>query len=311
VSKTISLIMREYLTRVRTKGFIIGTVLFPVFIIAVMFMPVLFSKLNSEEATKIAVIDLSDQVYPLLVEQNKEDAQGPNAKKSFEFERITATSSDIDKSKNELNGKIKNGQIDAYIIIPDTVMASNSFDMYAKNVSNFAVVAKTERAVSDVVVRERLQKSGMDPELVKKLNRRVHAKTFKVGEGGEKEERSEVAFMATYFLVFMLYMALILYGTFVMRGVIEDKNSKVIEVVVSSVKSHQFMAGKIMGIGAAGLTQFLIWVVCGFIWDLSSFLYWDTFCTPRFTRQSAAWSAASPTPRACNGQWSCCSSLAL
>jgi len=261
VSKTISLIMREYLIRVKTKGFIIGTVLMPVFIVAIMFMPILFSKLSSEEAFKVAIIDLSNQVYSLLIEQNDAEAQGPEAKKAFDLERIPVESVDMDKAKNELNGRIKSGQIDAYVIIPDTVMESNTFELYAKNVSNFAVIAKTERAISDVVIKERLQKSGMDPELVKKLNSRVRARTFKVGDDGEKEERSEVAFLATYFMVFMLYMSLILYGTFVMRGVIEDKNSRVIEVVVSSVKSHQFMAGKIVGIGAAGLTQFLIWVL--------------------------------------------------
>ncbi len=133
--------------------------------------------------------------------------------------------------------------------------------MYAKNISNMEFNANMERAVSRAVGNVRLAQSGLDQALVHKLTRGVDIKTFKVSEEGTKEESGLVAFGVSYVMIFILYMALIFYGQFVMRGVYEDKNSRVVEVVLSSVKADQLMAGKIIGIGGAGLTQFLVWAL--------------------------------------------------
>jgi len=109
----------------------------------------------------------------------------------------------------------------------------------------------------------RFSEAGLDGELVRELNRWVSATTFKVDEKGSKEQRAEVSFIFSLVMGMMLYMMLILYGTFVMRAIIEDKNSRVVEVIISSVNPYQFMAGKVLGIGATGLTQFIIWITSG------------------------------------------------
>jgi ABC-2 type transport system permease protein len=86
-----------------------------------------------------------------------------------------------------------------------------------------------------------------------------------VAEGGVKEESGELAFVLSYILVFILYMMLILYGVGVMRGVIEDKSSRVVEILLSSAKPYQIMAGKVLGIGAVGLVQITVWGLCAFL----------------------------------------------
>jgi ABC-2 type transport system permease protein len=143
--------------------------------------------------------------------------------------------------------------------LPDSIFISNQFEMYAKNTQNFQLNESINGMVSSVVSKIRLSESGLDPERVKKLNARVRAKTFAVGETGAKEESGELAFILNYILVFFIYMALIYYGMFVIRGVIEDKNSRVMELLLSSSRPHEIMAGKIFGNGLAGLVQMGVW----------------------------------------------------
>jgi ABC-2 type transport system permease protein len=267
VNKTVILFKREYLTRVMTKGFIIGTLLMPLFILCIAFMPYLMSKANIEKMRQVSVIDLSGKVYDSLVE-SLGDTQAQRQSNLVQFQKIS-TGNSLDDIKKNLDPEVLSAKIDAYIVIPKDVFTSNNFELYLKNTGNFAFNQKIERLISNVIINRRMQDSALDPELLKKINHWVGATTFKIAEKGSKQESSQAAFFASYVMVFLLYFALVLYGTFVMRGVIEDKNSRVIEVVMSSVKSNQFMAGKILGIGAAGLTQFLVWVISAIL--VSSF----------------------------------------
>ena len=112
-----------------------------------------------------------------------------------------------------------------------------------------------------MIVEIRIRQAGFDQELVESITREVNLTTFKIGPGGEKKEERGQTFIVAYILVFFLYMAMILYGNFVLRAVIEDKSSRVVELLVSSIDPFKLMAGKIFGVGAVGLTQFIIWAL--------------------------------------------------
>ena len=261
MQKTLTLIKREYLQRVKTKGFIAGTLLMPVFILAVAFLPVLFANLNVEKKKTIVVIDFSGKVAAPLIASIEKAKVNDRQEVLYRMVEKRVRPEDLEMEKRNLNQDIRKGKLDAYLIISRDVFETDRFEIYAKNVSHFDFNEEMRRFVSDTVNRIRWMESGLDAELVQKLTRHVGYKTFKVGEKGAREESSGLAFGITYMLVLVLYMALILYGAFVMTSVIEDKNSRVIEVIIASVRPHQFMAGKIIGTGAAGLTQFAIWVL--------------------------------------------------
>ena len=125
-------------------------------------------------------------------------------------------------------------EIDAFLVIPDDVFANDRFEIYAKNISNFTFNRQMEDFVSRTVIQQRMQENGLDSQLIKKLNRSVKANTFKLEKEGAKKQSSSAAFSVGYALGIYLIFALTLYGSFVMRGIIEDKNSRVIEIVVSS-----------------------------------------------------------------------------
>ncbi|MBN1561049.1 ABC transporter permease [candidate division KSB1 bacterium] len=257
--KVMTIVKREYLTRVKTKGFLIGTFLLPVMLIAMMLMPAFFmSRAGKSAQQKIAIIDQTGRLAEKLA-QSFGDIKNDKGEQRFQVEMLT-TDDDLESTKHRLNGRVNGGELNAYLIISSTIFSDNTFEMHAKNVGNFEFVQQVERTVSSIVRNLRLEESGLDSELVHRLNRWVSVTTFKIGEEGSTAQRAETSFLYSMGMGMILYMMLLLYGQFVVRAIIEDKNSRVIEVIISSVKPSQFMAGKVLGIGATGLTQFLIWI---------------------------------------------------
>lgn len=257
--KVMTIIKREYLTRVKTKGFFIGTFLLPVFMFAMMMMPAFFmSRAGKSAQQKIVIIDHTGRLSDKLVAafSNIKNSKG---EQRYEVQLVPVGDS-LATVTAELNKRVSDGSLDSYIIIPADIFDSNNFQMHAKNVGNFEFVENVDRTVSGVVRDTRLTESGLDAGLVHKLNAWVNVTTFKVGEEGSTQQPAQVSFLYSLLMGMILYMMLLLYGQFVVRAIIEDKNSRVIEVIISSVKPWQFMAGKVLGIGATGLTQFLIWV---------------------------------------------------
>jgi len=257
VNKLWTIFKREYLTRVKTKGFIIGTVLTPLFIIILTIGPGLLMTLKSEKAKRISVVDLSGIVYDNLVTAVS-DTSG-SGKRLYEFTRVPANSENLDEVKADLSQSVDKNQFDSYIIIPSDIVETNESQFYAKSVSNFDENRMFQNAISQIITNYRLQQSNLDPEFVNKLTKRINLKTFKVAKGGAAEEDQGLSFIVTFIMVMFLYMALIMYGVFVMRSVYEEKQSRVVEVLISSCKPFQLMAGKVLGVGAVGLTQYFIW----------------------------------------------------
>ena len=263
--KSLILTKRECVARVKTKGFVIGTLLAPVLLFAMMFAPMLFMRAGNEGERTIAVVDLTRRLLPAMeqyVSEQKKDARG---RLLYRLEPEAVGAAGLDSIKNRLNRRVRQGRIDAFLVIPEDVFESNRFDLYLKSVSNITLNESIDDMVSMAVTKIRLNESGLDADLVKKLNRHVKASTFKVEVHGAKKESGEVAVTLTTVLAMLIYLVFIFYGSFVIRGVIEDKNSHVIEVLLSSVRPHQIMAGKILGIGLSGLIQIGVWALCALL----------------------------------------------
>ncbi len=271
MQKMITVVLREYLTRIRTKGFILGTILLPLLMLAMVTLPTLLMFIRSEDQKNIAVIDLSDQLYDALVREL--DQTNDAGERIYRLHRLMVKPENLEPVKETLKQEIADGKRYAYIIIPRDVLESNRVEVYAKNVSGIRVQEDLRTALTQVIREKRILAAGLDPEFIQKVTKRVDLRMYKVGPGGEEREEKGQTFVLAYVMLFFLYMALILYGTFVMRSIIEEKNSRVVEVLVSSVRPFHLMAGKIFGIGSVGLTQFFIWsVAAGLIGAYSGLL---------------------------------------
>ncbi|MBI1747256.1 MAG: ABC transporter permease [Acidobacteria bacterium] len=249
------IIRREYLQRVRTKGFIISTLLMPLLFAALVIIPIALTRLQTGEQKRIGVIDQSGLIYEDLSQSLNEKSE--NGRPKFLLTKFSAEG-DIAALRSQLKAKIINNQLDAYLFIGRDVTQKGAVDYHSKNVSNFMELRALESTISAIIINRRLSQVGLDPVKVKSLVRRIDLKTIRISKQGETEDKGQT-FAISYALVMILYGSLIFYGVSIMRSVIEEKSSRIVEILISSVRPFELMLGKLIGVGAVGLTQILIW----------------------------------------------------
>ena len=276
--KILAVIKREYIQIVRTKGFIIGTILGPVLMAALVVIPVIVASVSVEEQETIGVADLSQEIFTELDKKlDQEDYRLSDGGRRYTLKKFeTSPSKSIDELKRELNKKVLKKELSAYLLIPEDILGvedvesairdSESDDReveYAsQHTTDYKELGELNSALNSVIIEKRLEKEGLDPQRISHYIKRVNLKTIKVTKRGAEEDTG-VTFWVSYFLALVVYMSIFIYGSVIMRGVIEEKSSRVVEVVLSSLKPFQLMLGKILGIGAVGLTQFSIWALFG------------------------------------------------
>ena len=276
--KILSVIKREYIQIVRTKGFIIGTVLGPVLMAGMVVVPILVASMTVEKQESIGVVDLSQEIFldldKKLGEKEYRLKDGFRRYVLKKFERSAGSS--VDDLKKDLNAKVLNRELAAYILIPEHVLGDKAgeavvqdtdsgdkdIEYVSQHTTDYEKLGSLNSALNSVIIEKRLKREGLDPEKISQFIQRVRLKPIKVTKKGEEEDTMGT-FWVSYFLALIIYMAIFIYGSVIMRGVIEEKSSRVIEIILSSMRPFQLMLGKVLGIGAVGLTQFSIWAVFG------------------------------------------------
>ncbi|HSB61394.1 MAG TPA: ABC transporter permease, partial [Vicinamibacteria bacterium] len=160
-----------------------------------------------------------------------------------------------------LREAVLSGRLDGYLRLPPDALREPTADYFGKIVSNVIDLRMMEDAVSDTLVGLRLAGAGLEPERVRDLTRKLDLRTIRLTAGGEREDRGASAIFSIV-LMMMLYTTVLMWGQAVLTGVIEEKSNRVVEVIVSAIPSVMLLAGKLLGVGAAGLTQFLVWALC-------------------------------------------------
>lgn len=257
--KILSVIKREYIQIVRTKGFIIGTILGPVLMAAFIVVPILVQFVSVDQQERIGVVDLTEEIYPEL--DNKLDQKLKDGSRRYLLEEYQPETN-VEDQLEELNRKVLDKQLTAYIFIPEDISEGGEAEYVSEHVSDFDKQGNINRALSSIVIEKRLSGEGLDPEKIGQYMRPVSLTTKKVTKRGVEKDTGGT-FIISWFLVFILYMTVIFYGQIILRGVIEEKSSRVVEIVLSSLRPFQLMAGKILGIAAVGFTQYAIWGLFG------------------------------------------------
>jgi ABC-2 type transport system permease protein len=268
MEKLKAIIKREYLIRVRSKGFLFGTIASPLLLILYMTVPLLMVKMGSHQTHQLAILDeYGDEQLYRDIEQLLTRASNAErtAEKQGETDRYVlrretaATAAESTAMRQRLNEQLASGQLTAYIVLPKDALEQERFPYFAKNVGDLSTKGRVGAAVRDAVVARRLARDGLDAERVSHLSRDVTLDT--INREGQREEGQ--TFFLTFGLIMAIYVSILVYGITVMRGVIEEKQWRIIEVLLSSVKPVQLMLGKLVGIGLVGLTQFAVWALTG------------------------------------------------
>ena len=266
--KVITVIKREYITRVKTKGFVASVLLMPVMMFIVMVLPSLMVSLQhkSDEIKTFVVFDETGEIFSKM-----QDALDENPFFHHEGERVyrlIEKSSDFSgnvDTKKQLNQQLETKEIRGYIEIPQDVFDSLQVNYYAKNITNFEEQRAFRRIISRIVTNKRLEDKGYAADEVRDLMRQIRFAEYAVTaktDTVEGEETAMVRLGLTYVLTFSLYLFTLIYGASVMRSVLEEKTTRIVEVIISSVKPHQLLFGKIIGVCLVCLTMFLIWGGC-------------------------------------------------
>jgi ABC-2 type transport system permease protein len=252
------IVKREYVTRVRTKGFVIATVGVPLFSIGLFAFSIFVATRQTDHTLKLAILDYAGGLGATVSQGLNHKL--PNGQPEFSVVRIVEQSGLDEEARNELRAAVNRGQLDAYLAIPRDVSSNGSAEFHTKNPGDLSVIEHIGRAVSDAVVARRLRDRGLNLDNVSEVVRSVDLKLVKVTQQGETEEKGQTFLMAVI-LATVLYTTLIMYGVLTMRSVLEEKTTRIVEVLVSAAKPFQLMAGKIVGVAAVGLTQYLIWAI--------------------------------------------------
>jgi len=257
MGKIAKILKREYLIQVKKKSFIIITLLIPFLMGGLILVPILLSSITSEAQRKVAVVDLQGDIYTPFNQALDITIKG--GKKKFLMEKVAADVITIPQIRERLTQRVDSEELDAYIVIPSDVITKGNAEYYSRSVSNITEIDTISKALNKVVVENRLREEGLDPQQINRLIKRVELKTVKIVKGKEKAGGYLQEYLGTMVFVLIIYMTILIYGQSIMRGVIEEKSSRIVEVLLSSVTPFQLMFGKIIGIGAVGLTQYFIW----------------------------------------------------
>lgn len=250
MNKTWLIIKREFRTRVRKKSFLIMTILGPILMAAVFILPVYFATLPSDDRV-IVVLD-----EPLLLDFEK-------GKNNIKLNYLPNREFDFETAKEFF----KRSDAYAFLHIPlssgDPEVMARSAILLRNGSISLGVEDFIESTIEKYIQKEKLKAQGVDPEVIAMTKTKVNIKTINLDEGDEVESMAEVQMILGYLCGFLIYIFVFLYGAQVMRGVIEEKTSRIVEVMISSVKPFQLMMGKIIGLAGVALVQFSIWLVFG------------------------------------------------
>lgn len=266
---------REYLARLKSKGFWISTIALPILMAGWSILPSLMVA-RTKAGQNLAIVDETGQIAVRLEEVLTEWAQPSDQQigeppVAFELE-ILRTDLDSQAQRDHLDQRILEGNLDAWVWINEDLLAENLVEYHAESVANFLTQEVLESAISKVVRQLRLEEAGYDAEVVSRLSQSIELETIRLSEEGSRAEGGLGGFTVAFALFMILYMTTLIYGQQVMHGVLEEKSSRVVEVLLAAVEPVELLAGKLIGICLAGLTQLGIWFATAFALTAPGFL---------------------------------------
>lgn len=288
MNKFLAVVKREYLPRLRTKSFIISTIIGPLLMIGLTVLPALVFMINAGESTRLAIVDQSGRMYEPVREsisrkqspveaadivrerlkpgnigmsQDERMRQvGELSRANFVLEQVSPEGRALEDIKRELNERVRKDELDAYIIIPPDILDSGRAEYYGSNVGDMISLGQVEERLSRAVIEQRMAKAKIDQNLVREMSKPVRLSTVKISQQGEEEDASGGFYLVLGIGIFILLMVT-MYGQLILVAVVEEKETRVAEVLFSSIRAFPLMMGKLVGVSLVALTQLIVWTL--------------------------------------------------
>lgn len=283
--KFLAVVKHEYKKIVVKWTFLLGTLLFPLLGLGFAVVPAIIFSLKGE-ATRIVVVDESNKILPRLKEnlsterivararqaakdqfgdlnasqQEKMKRNADQLSSGFIFVDYDRSGKSFEQIRKELNSKAAADEIDAYMIVPADISSPEAkFEFLSRKAGDFVANDTLKDAVNEAVRSQRLADANINESQLKNLSQDIDFEAKAINEKGE-EKNSESLFIASLVIGMMIYISLTIYGQVVMGAVVEEKETRIAEILFSSARPYELMFGKLVGVGLAGLTQLGIWV---------------------------------------------------
>jgi ABC-2 type transport system permease protein len=278
-----TLIQREYLERVRSKSFIIFTVLMPAFMAGSVLIPAKLAEMNSGGMRKIVIVANDAKLAKAVGEElgtpksqastGKQRGVGPFSPPIYSIQIDTDPS---DAVRDSLRQQVSDGKITGFLWLTNDALANHEVIYSTKEAADFGQSIELRNAVRSAVIRQHLSQKGMSAPEVDSLLTPIDLETVRIEKGKEGANGTTIFFTA-FAMVMLLYGVVLIYGMSVMRSIIEEKSTRILEVLLSSVTAKELLAGKILGVGAVGLTQILVWVIFALLFSVPGLLAAQSF----------------------------------
>ncbi len=292
MQKFLAVVKREYIQRVSSKFFIIVTLLGPLVMAMFGVVPALILNMDVGGRVRVAVVDQTGKMFAPLqstlsrgrdeertarpaainsesVNRNTNESVQETAKikkTNFELQEVKPEGRTLETIKALLNQRVRAKELDGFLILPGDLLESGSAQFYGHNTGDFITKERLESALSAAVREQRLVDANIDVHLVRTLSRRVDLQSIKVGTAGEEKDSGE-GLILVFATGFIIYLTVLMYGQIVLGAIIEEKETRIAEILFSSVKPFTLMVGKLTGVSLVALTQLGVWAIAfiGFV----------------------------------------------
>ena len=283
MNKLLAIIKREYVQRVRSRMFVLMTVLGPVVISLFALAPALIFSIKTGGAAKVAVVDQTGRTYAGLYDSVREEGEGPDstaspneersandnprerfqairnqAKEIPELQEVAIGGRSLNEIRAELDRRVGAKELDGYLILPSDLLIKGDAEFVTRNTGDLSTRRLLQRALSRAVSQQRLLEANINAKTVEALSKPIDLEASKIGEPDGTRD-SGGAFVLVFGVSFVMYLTILLYGQVILGAVIEEKETRIAEILFSSAKPFTIMMGKLAGVFLVALTQLTIW----------------------------------------------------
>ena len=288
--KFLAVVKHEYKKIVLKWAFLIGTLLFPIIAAGFAIVPAIIFSIKGEP-TRIVIVDPNGKIAPRLKEnlsterikekarrvteaattdltasqEEKMQSGAEQLGESFTFVDYSEDGKPLEQVRRELNAKIIEKELDSYLLIPREFDSPGAkYEFFSRKAGDFVGERNLRDALNEAVRSQRLADAQIDETRLKTLSQNIAFETKGVDERGNEKD-SDSSFIAAFIIGLMIYITLAIYGQAIMSAVVEEKETRIAEILFSSAKPFELMMGKLVGVGLAGLTQLAIWIISALI----------------------------------------------
>jgi ABC-2 type transport system permease protein len=282
--KFFAILKREYVQRLRSRMFVLITVLGPVMISLFGIAPALVLSIKAGGPVKIAVVDQTgklyqsayesvmdnevqpesdeDQINASVANKNASDRfqqAGEQQKGRYEVEEVRLGGRSLSEVKKELDRRVLEKDLDGYLVLPVNLLRDGRAEYFGRNTGDVFTRKFLQEALSRAVRQQRLAEANIDPRIVQELSEPVQLDALRVSATGNGVRDSGEGFALVFGAGFIMYLTILMYGQMILGAVIEEKETRIGEILFSSVKTFTLMMGKLFGVSLLALTQLAIW----------------------------------------------------